>query len=156
MRVGIVVYSQTGHTLSVAQKLEKTLAAKGHDVELKKIGLAEERKAGDRQFTLSDMPDVGPYEVVVFGSAVEAFSLSPVMSEYLKQVGTLQGKKVACLVTQQFPYPWLGGNRAVRQMGALCRSKGATIVGTGVVNWAASRREATTATAIDQLVRAMM
>ena len=94
---------------------------------------------------------MAPYDAVVFGSAVEAFSLSPVLKSYLKRIGPLQGKKVACLVTQQFPYPWMGGNRAIRQMRRLCKVKGGAIVGTAVVNWAKSRREKTTAQAIDRL-----
>jgi len=73
------------------------------------------------------------------------------MTRYLKQVGSLQGKKVACLVTQFFPYPWMGGNRAIRQMRKLYEAKGATVLGSGVVNWAKSRREKTTTRAIDRL-----
>lgn len=87
----------------------------------------------------------------MFGSAVEAFSLSLVLTTYLKQIESLQGKKVACLVTQFFPYPWMGGNRAIRQMRKLCEAKGATVCGLGIVNWMRSRREKTTAKAVDQL-----
>jgi len=65
----------------------------------------------------------------------------------------LQGKKVACLVTQFFPYPWMGGNHAIRQMRRLCESKGATVCGSGVVNWMRPRRDKTTAKAVDRLSR---
>ena len=58
---------------------------------------------------------------------------------------------MACLVTQAFPYPWMGGNRAIRQMRKLCQSKGATICGSGVVNWVKFRRDKTTARAVDRL-----
>jgi len=155
MKIGVFVYSQTGHTLSVAQRLEEKLSSAGYTVTLEQITVAGGRKQGDRQFELEAKPGVGPYDVVIFGSAVEAFSLSPVMARYLKQMETLAGKKVACLVTQQFPYPWLGGNRAVRQMQALCADKGGVNVGSGVVNWAESKREKTTAKALDQLSRAI-
>jgi hypothetical protein len=74
-----------------------------------------------------------------------------VLTEYLKGVPSLEGKKVACLVTQQFPYPWMGGNRALRQMRKLCEAKGGEVVKTAVVNWASSKRDATTAAAIDGL-----
>lgn len=151
MNIGVIVYSQTGNTLSVAKKLEEKLAAAGHSVKLERVTVVGERKQGAREFQLEELPDVGTYDALVFGSAVEAFSLSPVLTEYLKQVGSLQGKRVACLVSQQFPYPWMGGNRAIRQMRKLCQSKDATIVGSAVVNWAKSRREKTTAAAIDRL-----
>jgi len=151
MNIGIIVYSQTGNTLSVAKKLEERLSAAGHSVNLEQVTVVGGRKPGDRDFQLEALPDVGRYDTIVFGAAVEAFSLSPVMTRYLKQVGSLQGKKVACLVTQFFPYPWMGGNRAIRQMRKLCEAKGATVLGSGVVNWAKSRREKTTTRAIDRL-----
>ena len=153
MNIGIIVYSQTGNTLSVAKKLEEKLSAAGHSATLEQVKVVGERKQGDRDFRLETLPDAGPYDALVFGSAVEAFSLSPVLTAYLKQIGSLQGKKVACLVTQFFPYPWMGGNRAIRQMQKLCESKGATVCGSGVVNWMRSRRERTTVEAVDRLSR---
>jgi len=151
MNIGIIVYSQTGNTLSVAEKVKERLAAAEHAVNLEKVTVAGGRKPGDKSFQLETQPDPGPYDVIVFGSAVEAFSLSPVLTAYLKQIGSLQGKKVACLVTQFFPYPWMGGNRAIRQMRKLCQSKGASVVGSGVVNWAKFRRDKTTTRAVDRL-----
>ena len=151
MNIGIVVYSWSGNTLSVAERLKERLAAAGHTVNLEQVTVVGERKRGAREFELATKPDVEPYDVVVFGAAVEAFSLSPVLTAYLKEVGSLEGKKVACLVTQQFPYPWMGGNRAIRQMKKLCVAKGGAIDGSAVVNWAESRREKTTAQAIDRL-----
>jgi len=151
MNIGIVVYSWSGNTLSVAEKLREKLSGAGRAVSLEQVGLAGERKQGDRKFELVKLPDVAAYDALVFGAAVEAFSLSPVLKAYLKRVGSLEGKRVACLVTQQFPYPWLGGNRAIRQMEKLCRVKGATIIGAAVVNWATSRREKTTQAAIERL-----
>ena len=151
MNIGIILYSWSGNTLSVAEKLQEKLSAAGHSVALEQVSVVGERKRGDRTFELETRPDPGPYGAVVFGTAVEAFSLSPVLTAYLKEVESLEGKKVACLVTQAFPYPWMGGNRAVHQMRKLCQSKGATVVGTGVVNWAKSRREMTTDRAVDRL-----
>ena len=151
MNIGIIVYSQTGNTLSVAEKLKEKLTAGGHTASLEKVTVAGGRKPGDRSFQLETLPDAGPYDALVFGSAVEAFSLSPVLTAYLKQIGSLQGKKVACLVTQFFPYPWMGGNRAIRRMRKLCESKGAAVCGSGVVNWAKFRRDKTTAKVVDRL-----
>jgi len=151
MNIGIIVYSWSGNTLSVAEKLKERLAAAGHSANLEQVAVAGERKQGAREFQLETLPDVGPYDAIVFGSAVEAFSLSPVLKAYLKRVGSLEGKMIACLVTEAFPYPWMGGNRAIGQMRRLCQAKGATVVGSAVVNWAKSRREKTIARAIDRL-----
>jgi len=155
MKIGIIVYSQTGNTLSVAEKLKEKLAVAGHSAEIEQVTVAGGRKSGDRAFQLETRPDVAQYDALVFGSAVEAFSLSPVMRSYLAGVDSLQGKQVACLVTQFFPYPWMGGDRAIRQMRELCESKGATLSGSGIVNWVGSRRAKTTARAIERLIQAL-
>ena len=155
MKTGIIVYSQTGNTLSVAEKLKEKLAAAGHSAEIEQVTIAGGRKSGDRAFQLETRPDVAQYDALIFGSAVEAFSLSAVLATYLRGIGSLEGKKVACLVTQSFPYPWMGGNRAIRQMRRICESKGATVRGFAIVNWAKSRREKTTAQAIEGLTRAV-
>ncbi len=155
MRIGIIVYSQTGNTLSVAEKLKQRLVAAGHSTEIEQVTVVGGRKAGGRNFQLDTRPDAAQYEALVFGSAVEAFSLSPVLATYLRGIGSLDGKRIACLVTQFFPYRWMGGNRAIRQMHKLCKSKGATMRGTAVVNWSKFRRAKTTVRAIDRLTQAL-
>jgi len=151
MNIGIIVYSWSGHTMSVAEGVKGRLETGGHSVTLVPVELAAERKQGDRKFEIASMPDVSGFDGLIFGAAVEAFSLSPVLTAYLKSVSSLDGKKVACLVTQQFPYAWMGGNRAIGQMKKLCRAKGATIVGSAVVHWAKSKREASIAAAVSRL-----
>ena len=155
MKIGIIVYSQTGNTLSVAEKLKEKLVAAGHSAEIEQVTVAGGRKAGDRNFQLETRPDVEQYDALVLGAAVEAFSLSPVLATYLRGIGSLDGKRVACLVTQFFPYPWMGGNRPIRQMCRLCESKGATVTGSAIVNWCRFRRAKTTALAIDRLTQAL-
>jgi len=154
MNIGIVVYSQTGHTLEVAGKLKERLIGKGHSVTLEQITVVGGRTPQTKEFELGTQPEIGSYDAIVFGSAVEAFSLSQVLSRYLNNLGSLQGKNVACLVTQQFPFPWMGGNRAIRQMTKICQSKGALIRATGVVNWAKARRDKTVAEAVARLSKA--
>jgi hypothetical protein len=63
------------------------------------------------------------------------------MTSYLSQITSLQGKKVACFVTEFFPFPWMGGNQAIGQMKEICESKGATVSASGVVNWTLHRKQ---------------
>jgi NAD(P)H dehydrogenase (quinone) len=150
MNIGMIVYSQTGNTHSVALKLQEKLAAAGHAVALERVEVIGEVQPG-QPVQFKTLPDAEKYEALVFGSPVQAFSLCQAMVGYLKQVPSLLGKKVACLVTQAFPYPWLGGNRAVRQMTRLCESKGATVCGSGVVNWMKRSREQQIVEVVDRL-----
>jgi NAD(P)H dehydrogenase (quinone) len=155
MNIGIIVYSQTGHTLEVCGKLKDRFIGEGHSVSLEQVTVAGDRVSGARISELENRPDPSPYDAVVFAAHVEAFSLCPVMDRYLRGIEPIEGKKVGCLVTQQFPYPWMGGSRAIRQMARLCRAKGAMIRTEAVVNWAKSRRDKTMAAAITRVGKAL-
>ena len=150
MDIGMIVYSQTGNTHSVATKLQEKLSAAGHSVTLERIEVIGDVSPG-QAVQFKTLPDAGKYDALVFGSPVQAFSLCQAMVDYLKQVTSLQDKKVACLVTQAFPFPWLGGNRAVGQMKKACESKGATVCGSGIVNWMKKSREQQIVQVVDQL-----
>jgi flavodoxin len=150
MNIGMIVYSQTGNTHSVALKLQEKLAAAGHAVTMERIEVIGEVAPG-KPVQFKALPDPEPYDALVFGAPVQGFSLCQPMLGYLKQVAPLQDKKVACLVTEAFPYPWMGGNRAVRQMKRICESKGATVCGSGIVNWMKKRREQQIVEVVDQL-----
>ncbi len=134
MNVGIIVYSQTGNTLSVAQKLEHALKANGHAASIARV------EPIDNSSKLKSAPDVGTYDAIIFASPVQAFSLAPVMKLYLSQVSSLDGKKVYCFVTQQLKKAWMGGNHAVRQIESACKAKGAGIMASGIVNWSSDTR----------------
>jgi len=151
MNIGMIIYSQTGNTLSVAMKLKEKLAAAGHAVTLEQVKVIGEARPGMKDIRFETLPDPGQYDVLVFGSWVLGFSLTPAMNSYLKQIATLQGKRVACLITHYFPLAWMGGNRASGQMKSICESKGATVIGSGVVNWSNSRREQEIAEVVDRL-----
>ena len=153
MNIGMIIYSQTGNTYSVALELQDKLSAAGHSVNMERLKVVGGYEPRTKDIQFETLPNVGQYDALVFGSPVEAFSLSPVMASCLKQVASLQNKTVALLVTQAFPYPWLGGNRAIRQMKKACESKGATVCGSGIVNWMKSRRDQQIIEVVDRLSR---
>ena len=142
MNIGIIVYSNTGNTLSAAKKLQEKLVADGHAVNIEQVTVTGEVSPGKKDFQFTAVPDPDPYEAIIFGAPVHAFSLCSVMEDYLKQLTSLQGKKVAFLVTKQLPFYWTGGNRTASQMKKLCEDKGAETLGSGIVICSKSRREA--------------
>jgi len=141
MNIGIILYSQTGNTYSVSLKLKEKLVTAGHSVNIERLKVVGEVQPGTKDIKFEILPNTGSYDALVFGSPVQAFSLSSVMASYLTQIPSLQGKKVAFLVTQFFPFPWMGGNRTVGQMKKICEPKGAAVCGTAVVNWSNPNRE---------------
>lgn len=147
MKIGIIVYSQTGNTYSVAEKLQNALIKKGHKVNIEKIEASRDPKQ-PTVINLTKIPDINKYDSVVFATFVEAFCLCPVMIKYLDQIKTLKGKNITGFVTQFFPYPWMGGNHAIKQMKKACASKDNNISISAIVNWKNKKRDKL----IDQLI----
>jgi len=141
MNISIILYSQTGNTYSVSLKLKEKLITAGHSVDIERLKVVGEVRSGIKDIKFEKLPNTEPYDALVFGSPVQAFSLSSVMASYLTQIASLQGKKVAFLVTQFFPFPWMGGNRTVGQMKKICESKGAVVCGAEIINWSNPSRE---------------
>ncbi len=142
MKIGIIIHSHSGNTLSVAQKIKDRLAAAGHSVNLEQVTAVNGDPKEARNVQLKDIPDTSKYDLLIFGAPVWAFSLSPVMKLYLSQLPSMQGKKIGCFVTQQLRFRFMGGNNAISQMKKACQSKGGSIYETGIVNWSHKQREA--------------
>jgi flavodoxin len=142
MRIGIIVYSRTGNTLSVSERIRESLLAGGHEVQLERVtAINEDPNTAREKIKLKSIPDIALYDYVIMGAPVQGFSLSPIMKTYLDQIPQLQGKKVACFVTQHFPKPWMGGSHALKQMVGFISQKGGKVTDTGNVNWTSKVRE---------------
>lgn len=139
MKIGIIVCSYTGNTLSVAEKLEKAIIAGGGEAVIERIKPKYD-KPMQSPMEITYAPDASLYDAIVFASPVQAFSLAPLMKLYLTSAQEIIGKKVCCFVTQMFNKAWLGGSRAVKQMKLLCDGMGEVLY-TGIINWSNKERE---------------
>jgi NAD(P)H dehydrogenase (quinone) len=151
MRIGIVVHSQTGHTLSVAQVLQDKLKAAGHSASIEKISPVDPKQTDPKKIRLEKLPDLSGYDAFVFAAPVQAFSLSAVMKLYLAQLPSLNGKKVACFVTKGLVFKWTGGNHAISQLKKGIESKGGKVVETDIIVWSGEDREKRIADTIEKL-----
>lgn len=153
MNIGIIIYSHTGHTLSVGEKIMESLLAKGHSVRLERISAANEDPQSKERISLTVIPDITPYDAVIFGAPVQGARLSPVMSEYLALLPSMQGRKAACFVTQQFKMKWMGSTRAVKQITRAAEQKGTSITASGIVQWSSDAREEQIRQVVDSMSR---
>jgi flavorubredoxin len=151
MKIGIIVYSHTGNTKSVAETLQQKLQAGGHTAELVQVTVEGNGRPGSTPVELADRPSLDGYEGLVFGSPVHGFSLSQAMQRYLREQEDLSGRPIGLLVTEYFPYAWMGGNRAARQMRSIIEGKGGVVRDSVVVNWKNARRETQIAEGTDRL-----
>ncbi|AXV37501.1 MAG: flavodoxin [Methanobacterium sp. BRmetb2] len=135
MKIGIIVFSQTENSYSVALKLKDKLVESGHEVEVERVVPVGDVPPRAKVVEFQNEPEVSGYDAIVFGSPVHAFTLAPAMNAYLEQISSLQDKKIACFVTKGLPFNWTGGNKAIGIMKKICESKGGTVVGTDIVIW---------------------
>ena len=144
MKIGLLIHSHTGNTLSVAEKLKDTLLKGGHQVEMRKlepVGGENTNEIDINRIHFTPEPEISGYDYVIIGAPVRGFSISPVLAAYLNKVPALKGQKVDLFVTQAFPYSWMGGNQAIKKMMRVCEEKGAVIQDTAIVNWKNKNRE---------------
>ncbi|UOO37739.1 NAD(P)H-dependent oxidoreductase [Oscillospiraceae bacterium CM] len=125
MKIGIIVYSKTGKTLSVAKKLKEALLSSGNYVLLEQV-----TTAGDDLSKVAAAPGTEGYDAVILASPVWGLSLASVMKLYLDKIPSLKGQKVGLFVTRSF---W-GGKGAIKQMAKVCQAKGGTVSKTGMVS----------------------
>lgn len=150
MNIGIIVYSRTGHTLTVARQLQERLTADGHRVTLEELETIEPLDLSATTADLKTIPPLDGYEALVLGSPVNGSRMSAPMKSYLDQIPSLRGKRVALLLTHFFPRGW-GANQTFEQMTEACESKGATICGRGNVRWTSLRRGRQIAQAVESV-----
>lgn len=136
MKVGIILFSETGNTYSVAKKLKDNL--KKHDVTIEKIEI--ERLSKDRnEFNITYSPSVKDYDIIVFGSFTEGFSLNPVMKLYLSHL-ELKDQKTLLFITHHFPFKWMGGTSCLQQLKNIVKEKEGLVLKTGIINWSSKKR----------------
>jgi len=155
MKVGIIVYSKTGNTLQVAERIRAALVEAGLQAEVLRFSAETENARSNTPVRLTAQPDPNGYDAVIFGAPVQAFSLDPAMSMYLKQIGALKVVSTLCFVTQHFKKAWMGGNRAMKQLLMQLQEKGVAATTMGVVNWSGDQREAQIDRIATQCVKAL-
>lgn len=135
MKIAIIVHSKTGNTLGVANKIKEQLLQKNHVVNLEHLEAFDDNVVDPSQIKLKSVPDISGYDLLIFGGPVRGFSMSPVLKAFLQQQPTLSRYKVGVFVTHFFPFKAMGGTQAIKQLKAVCESKQASVLGTGIVNW---------------------
>jgi len=122
MKIGIIVYSYTNNTLTIANQLKTALSGKGYDVGIESIKAMNE-DPNNTHIVLTQSPDITQYDKVIFASCVRGFDCALILKEYVKNLNSLNSLKCAGFVSQYFPWDALGGNQALKRIQSLVESK---------------------------------
>jgi flavodoxin len=152
MNIGIILYSFSGNTLSVAERLKETLSAAGHAVNLEQIATVGPGTLAAESGELKTKPAIDVYDGLVFGTPVRGGTPSLPMVNYLEQIPSLEGKRVTLLVTGFFPVAGWGREQTIAQLREICESKGATVCDSASVGWFSLGRKRQISAAVDRLI----
>ena len=144
MKIGIVVHSFSGNTLSVAERLAKSLFEKGHETnifQLQVVGGEDRNQQDINKINLQPLPDLKGFDNLIIAGPVRGFQASPVIRKFFEEAKDIEGNNVSMFVTHAFPYSFLGGKSAIGQMDKMCREKGAKVGFTGIIDWGSGKRE---------------
>lgn len=137
MKIGMLVYSETGNTLAAAGEVADALVRAGHTVSVEalcdQVPPGSPRLSSPGTAVALRKPDLSGYDAYVFASCVQAFSLPPSMAAWLAGLPGmagpdgkpgLGGRPVACFVTKRLPWGWTGGTRALSMMESAVKAAG--------------------------------
>lgn len=137
MKIAIIVHSKTGTTRKFADLITNRLRKDGHRVDLVQIETDVPIKTGSvrkcEKFTITNLPDIKGYDVLLFGGPVWGFSASPVIFECMSALGNFEGKKVLPFVTGGLPFKFMGAKQAVGLMSRNAANKNATVLRGAIV-----------------------
>lgn len=137
MKLGLIVYSESGHTLSVVSQIEGILIQK--QIEVKKMTLHSQIEKGTR--ILVEPPQLESCDAYIIASAVQGFQLAKPMSDYLVRNPLPRDAKIGILLTEYFKVMFLGGNYSLKQAKATIDVSSHPVVVEKVIHWSSKKRE---------------
>ena len=145
MKIGIIVHSMTGNTSLVAERIKNRLEKDGHELFLERlniIGGEDQSQSDPKKISIEPLSiNLEEMDLLILGGPVRGFQASPAMKSFLGNLKGLDGKDAMIFVTHAFPFNWMGGNSAIKQIRGICTEKGANILFTGIIDWKNSKRE---------------
>ncbi len=115
MKVGIFVYSQSGHTASFARAIADRLKETKIDYDIELISPYGIPKPWTGNISFRNIPEVKEYDILLFGGPVWFFGISKVLRKFFAEMDSIKGKTVIPFVTCGFSASF-GANRALKQI----------------------------------------
>ena len=128
MKVGIIVFSQSGHTATFARTIADHLRKAGIEYDIELLRLHGVPKPWTNKIDFRRIPELGEYDVVLIGAPVYLSHASKVICKYLNSIKPLKGKKALPFVTHALPAKYFGANRALHKMAAELEELGAEVL----------------------------
>ncbi len=127
MHIGVFYYSVTGTTEEFARLIANALLKENHHVEISKLMTNPELTKPESKFEILNIPDRTKFDILILGGPVWAFRACPVVLEFIRKSNGIAGKKFIPFVTMGFPFKFLGGTNAIKQMHNTAQKSGCDV-----------------------------
>jgi len=127
VNIAVVVYSESGNTRRVAERVRSRLLEKDHTVQYLEL------QTGTGRRELVDEPSVEGYDMICLGAPVHHLAVAKPMKLFLRSIQALHGRTVAYFVTQGQPVAALGGTQAMRTLKRMIATRAGVPVRAGIV-----------------------
>jgi len=139
MNIGIFIHSQSGHCSALGMAITQKLRSQGNEVDIQLIQPIGRVHPRMKHVELrEEVPNLSNYDVLVWGGPIWAFTASPVICSFIKDIPTLKGKKALCFTTSGFPEPLSGAKGAHKKLSGLLEELGATVLEGEAMFWGLS------------------
>lgn len=145
MNVGIIVYSETGHTYEVIEMLAKKLSEK-HKVTLYRL------KYDKAQNVVNGIPYINGHQRLILAGPVQGFSPSIPIVATIQRIENFDGRVVDVLITQHFKHKWLGGKQTLKALKRAIESAKGVYGIDADIHWSRRDRHEQIQAAIDNFV----
>jgi flavodoxin len=147
MNVGIIVYSETGHTYEVIEKLADKLREQ-HTVTIYRL------KYDKAQNIVNGVPYINGHQRLILATPVQGFAPTIPIMEAIRRIENFDGRIVDVLITQYFRFKWLGGKQTINVLiRAIEHAKGVFGVDADI-HWQRKDRDQQIQAAIDKFITA--
>ena len=129
MKIGIVFYSFSGHTLSVSKKLQGKLIERDYEAELEQLEPAGAFKLTEEIVAVKDIPSLSDCDLLVFAAPVHGGRIAGPMAGFLNNAPSLGNKPAICVVSHFLPYS-LGAKQMLQLFKPACAALDVQVIGT--------------------------
>ncbi len=138
MNINIYYHSSTGHTDSVLARLAQKFQGI-HQMNFYQLKALNDREVDPSKVKLIEQPEIIKGDLLIFAGPVRGFSLSSIISAFILKADSLD-RPCLLLLTQYFPFSFMGGQGAMRQFKALITNKNGLIKATSIINWSIRKK----------------
>ena len=150
MKIGLILFSHTGHTKRVGERAATRLRNDGHEVNFILLETLEPINFRADEMALKSVPEISDFDALVLGTPVHGGRMSAPMRYFLNQTPSMNGISIVLFATNFFRSSW-GATQTLQTLRKMCEEKGAHYLGAVDIQWFSFYRNLNIKRAVDKM-----